>query len=234
MFKKPFSFKGRISRAESWTTLLIAILVSIADRYITWYIDANNPEEQGFVYKLILFAAHLPIYYFFIAQNAKRCHDLNKSGWWQLIPFYGFWLLFEAGKTEDNKYGVSPLMAEGNNTKSKNYTPNSNVVLHEGIIKLSDLEKMHTSDNPVQSVPPIIHTPPPTIPFTPPPINHTPPPLPSKFYYVAINGEQKGPFDKNTISQLIHSGIMNNENLAWTEGMANWQKIGEIEEFKNI
>jgi len=43
-----------------------------------------------------------------VAQAAKRCHDRNNSGWWKLIPFYGFWMLFADGDIGDNDYGENP------------------------------------------------------------------------------------------------------------------------------
>ena len=51
---------------------------------------------------------YIPLLWFLYAQGAKRCHDLGNSGWWQIIPFYIFWLLFQDGQTGVNKYGNNP------------------------------------------------------------------------------------------------------------------------------
>jgi uncharacterized membrane protein YhaH (DUF805 family) len=52
----------------------------------------------------------VPVFWFFYAQGAKRCHDLGKSGWFQLIPFYAFWMIFVEGHDQVNRYGCSPKL----------------------------------------------------------------------------------------------------------------------------
>ncbi|MHA4740613.1 DUF805 domain-containing protein [Dyadobacter sp. MSC1_007] len=99
MFKKPFSFDGRIGRAEyffsyaaSWTTLLG---LHIATFTIRWGI-------------LFVFAGCIPLIWLMLAQGVKRCHDTDNSGWLQLIPGFFFWMMFAAGDPESNKYGPNP------------------------------------------------------------------------------------------------------------------------------
>ena len=50
----------------------------------------------------------IPVYWFTWAQGAKRCHDRGNSGWFQIIPFYGLWMLFGDGEIGDNEYGSNP------------------------------------------------------------------------------------------------------------------------------
>jgi len=52
--------------------------------------------------------AYIPIYWFFIAQGAKRCHDYGSSGWWQIVPFCPIVMIFWKGQPETNKYGYNP------------------------------------------------------------------------------------------------------------------------------
>ena len=50
----------------------------------------------------------VPYFWFIWAQGAKRCHDRGNSGWYQIIPFYGLWMLFAEGEIGTNEYGNSP------------------------------------------------------------------------------------------------------------------------------
>jgi membrane protease subunit (stomatin/prohibitin family) len=64
----------------------------------------------------------------------------------------------------------------------------------------------------------------------------TPPPMPStgKKYYLAIDGKQQGPFDFETILQKYHGAEINAVTLVWTNGMAQWQKISDCEDFATL
>ena len=102
MFKKPFSFSGRIRRLEYGISFII---------YFVWLmiIEAagNSPSlSQGA--SIMLLISYIPMLWFLWAQNAKRCHDRGNSGWYQLIPFYFFVLLFGEGEEGENEYGDNP------------------------------------------------------------------------------------------------------------------------------
>jgi uncharacterized membrane protein YhaH (DUF805 family) len=48
-----------------------------------------------------------------IAVGVRRMHDVNKSGWYLLIPFYNLYLAVTAGTVGPNEYGEDPF--GGNN-----------------------------------------------------------------------------------------------------------------------
>jgi membrane protease subunit (stomatin/prohibitin family) len=70
--------------------------------------------------------------------------------------------------------------------------------------------------------------PPTAQPAAPPP---GPPPLPKKtLYHVATNGAAAGPFPMATLREQAQAGSLKRDTLVWTEGMAGWQKAGEVAE----
>ncbi len=99
MFKNPFSFDGRIRRTEYGITLIIyAIAYGIILAII-----ASSDGSGGIAGVFII-----PMLWFLWAQGAKRCHDRGIIGWYQIIPFYTFWMLFADSDTGINEYGINP------------------------------------------------------------------------------------------------------------------------------
>jgi uncharacterized membrane protein YhaH (DUF805 family) len=48
-----------------------------------------------------------------IAVGVRRMHDVNRSGWYLLIPIYSFVLTCTEGSDGPNNYGVDPKDPEG-------------------------------------------------------------------------------------------------------------------------
>ncbi|RYY38462.1 MAG: DUF805 domain-containing protein [Chitinophagaceae bacterium] len=106
MFKNPFSFEGRIRRMEYG----LSIIIFYAAFFILGLVEnVFEGSALGSMISVALgFGSLIAGFWFLIAQAAKRCHDLGNSGWWQIIPFYGLWLLFADGQFGINRYGHNP------------------------------------------------------------------------------------------------------------------------------
>nr|MCR5312261.1 SPFH domain-containing protein [Bacteroidaceae bacterium] len=56
-----------------------------------------------------------------------------------------------------------------------------------------------------------------------------PPPLPQQpTYFVAVNGQQTGPFSIAQIQQMAMQGQVNANSLVWTQGMAAWAAASTV------
>jgi hypothetical protein len=68
-----------------------------------------------------------------------------------------------------------------------------------------------------------------------PPPAGGPPPLPQAAgFFVAMGGQQAGPFDLNALQQHVQSGQLTKETLVWKDGMANWTAAGQVPELSNL
>ncbi|TKC06943.1 DUF805 domain-containing protein [Pedobacter frigoris] len=104
MFKNPFSFEGRIRRLEyGLSNVVYMLLLFGVVGLLMAFGDPRGPFTN--IFMLLLW---IPLAWFMLAQGAKRCHDRGNSGWWQIIPFYGIWMLFADGEIGDNEYGGNP------------------------------------------------------------------------------------------------------------------------------
>ena len=76
--EKYVDFSGRATRKEFWTFVLFmylsAFLAGIADGLI----------GTEFIGNLVVLGLFLP----YISCAARRMHDVGKSGWFMIVPFY--------------------------------------------------------------------------------------------------------------------------------------------------
>lgn len=119
MFKKPFSFQGRIRRIEYFLSGLVGGIVSTiifcASIGTSLVGAANNSGGSIGIGVIISFIAIIGVFWFMLAQYAKRLHDLNKSAWFLLIlliPLVNFifalYMLFADGTVGSNRFGDDP------------------------------------------------------------------------------------------------------------------------------
>jgi membrane protease subunit (stomatin/prohibitin family) len=62
-----------------------------------------------------------------------------------------------------------------------------------------------------------------------------PPPLPqASTFFVALNGQQQGPWDMVTLSAKARDGTLQRDTLVWKAGMSNWTPAGQVGELANL
>ena len=94
-FKKYATFTGRATRSEYWYFALFTIIVQLLANAIG--IAAGSEAIIWLVY-LVFFIPS-------IAVTVRRMHDVDKSGWFQLIPIYNIILAVTAGTSGSNRFG---------------------------------------------------------------------------------------------------------------------------------
>jgi uncharacterized membrane protein YhaH (DUF805 family) len=80
--------------------------------------DENYKVELGFKRNMqhtLFFSVFYSLAFLIpaISVGARRMHDINKSGWFFLIPFYNLSLAFNEGYIGENEYGLDPKQPTG-------------------------------------------------------------------------------------------------------------------------
>ena len=118
-------FSGRASRSEFWYFILFVHLISIAAGPVDFFVFGpviNRGGSWDWPLSYAIMVATLPPV---VAVTTRRLHDLNRSGWWQLlcltmvgiIPL----LIWEAqpGTAGSNRFGPDPLGDPANRPASR-------------------------------------------------------------------------------------------------------------------
>ena len=106
-FKKYADFSGRASRSEFWWFELFLWIAMIVAAIIDTMMLGYSFEDYGPIYIIYCVVTFLPA----IAVGARRLHDINRSGWWQLlyITLIGIILLIiwwaTVGENKKNNHG---------------------------------------------------------------------------------------------------------------------------------
>ncbi len=116
-FTKYFVFSGRATRSEYWyfgLFWLIGVIIAsqvdltlnpeLLELETAWYEQPIGPVELIF---------ELAIFIPFLSVAIRRLHDVNRSGWWWLIPItiigiipYFYWMM-KPSDAKSNKYGAN-------------------------------------------------------------------------------------------------------------------------------
>ncbi|HEY4292704.1 DUF805 domain-containing protein [Luteibacter sp.] len=100
---KFLSFAGRAARTEYWITFLTVSAVVYA---IEFFADYAGVSGDAFLFLFIVTRTVksmicLPV-------SVRRLHDVDRSGWWYLVPLATFVFAFFDGTPGPNRFGPSP------------------------------------------------------------------------------------------------------------------------------
>lgn len=128
-FQKYIVFSGRAPRSEYWWFMLFSLIGGFITGFFDGMLFGYQPGQKmsGPINGLFSLALLLPS----ISLSVRRLHDLNKSGWWLLLPLVclpiflivpvlamlvilGIGVLFlvwycTRGTAGDNRFGPDPL-----------------------------------------------------------------------------------------------------------------------------
>ena len=127
--KKYAVFDGRASRSEFWPYFFVYMFGSLILDVST---EATQMPIIGIVTLIVSLGGMLPM----ISVGCRRMHDINKSGWWQLIPIYNL-ILWAQGSSEGSTNTRS--------TRSSNFSePTQNRSANNDLTdELEELEELY-------------------------------------------------------------------------------------------
>ncbi|MFC0323116.1 DUF805 domain-containing protein [Gallibacterium melopsittaci] len=115
-------FTGRARRKEFWIFMLLYTISSMILEQIDISIGFYHAEYGGVLSGVYGLALFIPS----IAVGTRRLHDINRSGWWQLlwfIPIIGWIILiifFSLNGTKgNNRFGEDPKVVKQSDVSTK-------------------------------------------------------------------------------------------------------------------
>ena len=95
------TFSGRATRSEYWWFYLAFLLAYIA---LSILAGVTGSMVFGLLAMVLSLGALLPQ----LAAGVRRMHDVDKSGWFLLVPFYNLYLSVIPGTPGENRFGAPP------------------------------------------------------------------------------------------------------------------------------
>ena len=127
--KKYAVFEGRASRSEFWPYFFIYMFGSLILDVST---EATQIPIIGIVFFIFSLGGMLPM----ISVGCRRMHDINKSGWFQVIPFYN--LILWAQETKEGSAYAQSSRSSNFNEPAQNRSANDDLT-----DELEELEELY-------------------------------------------------------------------------------------------
>jgi uncharacterized membrane protein YhaH (DUF805 family) len=115
------TFDGRASRREFWYFVLANVIISILLTFVEVTVRSilgippmhNDESALANIYSLLIIVPS-------VAVAARRLHDIDKSGWWQLVPFYNLYLFLQKGHPGTNRFNTDLVPVPPSNPEATN------------------------------------------------------------------------------------------------------------------
>ncbi len=98
-------FGGRASRKEFWMFQLMNFIFSFSLEVLDGAYGIS-PAEVGSV---LVFLYQVAVFVPSVSAAARRLHDCDRSGWWQIVPLVNIIMLCKSGDIGPNRFGDPPL-----------------------------------------------------------------------------------------------------------------------------
>lgn len=105
VLKKYAVFTGRARRKEYWMFFLVNIIIGFVLGAFEGIMGLDTGDKKNILSGLYSLAVLVPG----VAVGIRRMHDINRSGWFIIIPIYNLVLACEAGTKGPNQYGPDPI-----------------------------------------------------------------------------------------------------------------------------
>lgn len=100
VFENYANFDGRARRREYWMFVLAYYILVFG----LVFISSLLPSIGSIVFGIFILGIIVPT----LAVTVRRMHDVGKSGWYCLIPYYNLYLCCIDGEKGTNQYGADP------------------------------------------------------------------------------------------------------------------------------
>ena len=104
VLKQYADFNGRARRKEYWMFVLFNMLIVFGIGVVSGILNAALQINLGIISVIYSLATLIPG----IAVSVRRMHDIDRRGWWLLVPIIGIVFLFFDSTPVENRFGENP------------------------------------------------------------------------------------------------------------------------------
>ncbi len=106
VWKKYAVFSGRAHRTEYWMFALFNFIIAFVLGILEGILGIATDTDQSVLATIYQLAILIPS----IAVGVRRMHDIDRSGWWLLVPIVNLVFSITKGTEGENRFGPAPKL----------------------------------------------------------------------------------------------------------------------------